>query len=142
MLSTTLLLALTVSGALAAESSMDEANRMVESHREENLDPGSLQPAGIEDVPSDVGQGQQGVSGSVIAGLTIASGSVAAVIILVLRIFYEIYQRRNELVTALDFFILFLEILVSYLRKCRPRHIEPAPPVELPLRALRPIRDV
>ena len=142
MLSITLLIALTFTGALASESSRDEANRMVETHREENLDPGSLNPADVRDVPSDIGDGRQGVSGGMIAGSTIASGSAAAIILLVLRILYEIYQRRTEIGTALDFFILFLEILVSILKRCRPHHDEPALPMDLPLRAIRPLRDI
>ena len=138
------LIALTVSGGFGFESSREEANRMVETHRQEDLDPGSLQHADIRDASSNSGNrsSEEGVSGALVAGSTIGSGTAAAVLLFLLRILYEIYQRRAQIVTALDFFILFLEILTSYLRRCRPRPIEPALPIDIPLRYIGPVRDV
>ena len=117
---------------------------MVETHRQEDLDPGSLQHADIRDASSNSGNrsSEEGVSGALVAGSTIGSGTAAAVLLFLLRILYEIYQRRAQIVTALDFFILFLEILTSYLRRCRPRPIEPALPIDIPLRYIGPVRDV
>ena len=107
------LFVLTLSGGgLAAETSQDVALR--EMDVDEDFDPGAVRSHRPDSTnpPVDSGTKKAGWSVSDICSSVFGSGTAMAFLGWILRLLYQVYQRRHEIANARDFCSLLWQLLL------------------------------
>ena len=106
---------LTSGGALATESSEEIAMRNMDvDDGSPEFDPGAVRPHRPEssNSPVDSGSKQAGWSVADICSSVFGSGTGMAILGWILRLLYQVYQRRHEIADARDFLSLLWQLLL------------------------------